>query len=466
MATIQFYLRVKTAPDVATTINFRYRKINLILATPYKIQPKNWDGENQVFFTEDIMCNDGTIRKSEYVKGARLKEVKENNERIEDFNRDLTSFKNKVEGFIGDLKDKNEEEQRKLIKEYVHKNYFAHRIKKGQANKNSIPNGFSSLIDFYIEKRSIEDKTEGGRNRKPLAINTIKKYRTLQSILNKYNKNLKATDINNMWRLDFVDYLNKQKYSENTQVKYIKDIKMLCLFANDEHNINKQVLGWKINANPTNVSEYLTFSFSQLEDLRTAIMPSERLNNARDWLLISCYTSVRVSELLTMKVEDIEQHGEDYFITVYEKKNGKPKVIFLLPQVVEILNKRNGQFPKKISDQRYNDYIKEVCEQAKMTDEITHGIMEGKRKVIKKLPFFNFVTSHSGRATFVTLFKDRLPSEILQMQTNHQSTEMLERYDKTEEKLQLLKRGKAFAQAYKESGDYKHVKLEMFNILN
>ncbi|MBK6836268.1 MAG: hypothetical protein IPG89_19210 [Bacteroidetes bacterium] len=33
----------------------------------------------------------------------------------------------------------------------------------------------------------------------------------------------------------------------------------------------------------------------------------------------------------------------------------------LSKRVIAILEKRSGEFPRQISDQRYNEYIKEVC---------------------------------------------------------------------------------------------------------
>ena len=39
-------------------------------------------------------------------------------------------------------------------------------------------------------------------------------------------------------------------------------------------------------------------------------------------------------------------------------------------KVIEILNKRKGKFPNAISDQKYNDYIKEVCKLAELNELI------------------------------------------------------------------------------------------------
>lgn len=344
----------------------------------------------------------------------------------------------------------NSEDLKDAIKNYLSEKYFANR-KKTEKKKSIVPESMEELISFYIDQRSIGDVTKGT---KPLAANTVKKYQTLQKVLSGYNKKLLVTDINDIWRNNFVKHLNEKHYSENTQVKFIKDIKMFCIYANKEHNVSKQVLGWEINSRPKNVSEYVTFSFADLDKLESCEMPTDSLNNVKDWFLISCFTSVRVSELLTMNTENIITSDQDYFVKVYEKKNVSEKIVYLMPKVVEILNKRNGNFPKRITDQKYNEYLKKVFELAGFNQIITHGKLEktlhGTRKIIKEGPMWEFVTSHSGRATYVTLFSDKLPSEILQIQTNHHSKEMLDRYDKTEEQEKMLKRAKLVASAHKD----------------
>lgn len=183
-------------------------------------------------------------------------------------------------------------------------------------------------------------------------------------------------------------------------------------------------------------------------------MPTDYLDNARDWLLISCYTSVRVSELFTFDIDNIITDGNEKYIKVTEKKNanttGGKKIIYLMPQVLKIMDKRNGQFPRKISDQRYNEYIKKVCEIAGFDELTDGGIMIDGRKVKNKYPFHKLVTSHTGRKTYVTLFSQYIPTEILQIQTNHHSKEMVEHYNKTDEETQMLQRARLVAQAHNE----------------
>lgn len=234
---------------------------------------------------------------------------------------------------------------------------------------------------------------------------------------------------------------------------------MLCKFAETDYNISKEVLNWEINSNIENVAEYVSFSFQQLKKLRETIMPTDYLDNARDWMLILCYTSVRISELKDFIDGKVIDDNGNKFLRVVEKKNinakeGGIKYVYLMPEVIEIMNKRNGCFPRKISQQRLNEFIKKACRIAGLT-EIAEGgktvVKNGiKRKIKVKEEFCNLVSSHSGRATYVTLYSKYLPSEIIQIQTNHHSKEMVEQYNKTDLEDLLFQRAKLVAQAHQD----------------
>lgn len=439
MASLKFFLR-------GEKVYFRFRpnrNLDIAIATPYSISPNSWDDADQCW------------NLNEFVKGAKSIETKKMNSQIETFNNNIAAFRSDVSKFIDDNQNKEAPELKRILKEYILRNYFAHKVNnEPKKRKNSKPEDMNGLIDFYIEFRSVGDETKGT---KPLADNTVKKYRTLQKVLLEYDKNLKVTEINDLFRNQFVKHLTKLKYSVNTQVKYIKDIKMLCVFANSDHNVSKQVLNWEIKSNPENVAEYVTFTFEDLKKLKETEMPTDSMDNVRDFLLISCYTSVRISELLTFSSENIV---DKIFLKVYEKKNrntkgGGLKYVYLMPEVLEILKKRNGEFPRKISEQRYNEYIKKVCRIAGLTRVVEGGKIVVENKIKRKIKtteeFCELVTSHSGRATYVTLFSQYLPSEVIQMQTNHSSVQMVEHYNKTDAEELALQRAKVVAQAYKEA---------------
>ena len=98
---------------------------------------------------------------------------------------------------------------------------------------------------------------------------------------------------------------------------------------------------------------------------------------------------------------------------------------------MEILNKRNGLFPYAISDQKYNDYIKLVCELAELNhlekgSKIKETAPESGiyRKKTEMYPKWELITSHIGRRSFATNFYGKIPTSYLIYVTGH-STEVM-----------------------------------------
>jgi len=99
------------------------------------------------------------------------------------------------------------------------------------------------------------------------------------------------------------------------------------------------------------------------------------------------------------------------------------------------LNKRNGNFPETISDQRYNDYIKDVCEIAEINQMVKGSKLievtpeSGKfRKVSKMYKKYELVTSHIGRRSFATNFYGTIPTTYLINVTGHSTEAMFLNY--------------------------------------
>ena len=57
----------------------------------------------------------------------------------------------------------------------------------------------------------------------------------------------------------------------------------------------------------------------------------------------------------------------------------------------------------KVSNQKFNKYIKEVCRVAGFTDEVTKTTYIGNKKIETIEPFYKRVGSHTARRTFITL---------------------------------------------------------------
>ena len=121
--------------------------------------------------------------------------------------------------------------------------------------------------------------------------------------------------------------------------------------------------------------------------------------------------------------------------------------VALHPKVIEILDKRNGNFPKVISDPKYNLYIKQVCRIAKITEKIkgskltdlnnedktekkTKNKDEVKqyRKEVGMYKKCELITSHVGRRSFCTNFYGTIPTTYLMNVSGHSTEQMFLTY--------------------------------------
>ena len=447
MAKINFFLKGTKEPK---KVYYRYRPskdFDLNGATPFEIDSQHWDKNNQCW------------NEMEIVKGAKLAEVKMKNKEIDTFNNNIAQFSINLSDHISKKTHLKSGELKESIREFVQQNYFGYKIKE-EKSKKIIPESIVKLIDYYLQIRSTSDPTQG---LEALTKNTKDSYISLKNKLIEYDKYLKVTEIDNNFRAKFVNWLNNEKKcSASYQSKFLKQIKGLCKFAESEYEIKKEVFNWKIINEPDTVGENISFTNKQIKILEELdLSENEKLDNARDWLVISCYCALRVSDLLELNANNIEydKDTEDYFYSFTEIKTKKEHSIWLFPTVVKILEKRKGKFPKKISSQKYNEYIKEVCKKANFTNKIEGAkrikvVIDNKseqRLVKGEYPFYELVTSHIGRRTFATVFQN-MGAGILRKQTGHSSDKFIKAYITTSKKELRKKDSAEFAKAVKKSG--------------
>ena len=179
-------------------------------------------------------------------------------------------------------------------------------------------------------------------------------------------------------------------------------------------------------------AEKIYLTIDELEEIERKEFENDYLDNARDWLIISCNTGQRVSDFLRFTTEMIRIENGKRFLEFTQKKTGKLMTVPVNKKVLQILEKREGNFPRQISDQRYNDYIKEVCKLTGLNSKIQGGkqieTINGIRKVSGVYPKYELVTSHIGRRSFATNFYGKIPTTYLIYITGHSSEAMFLNY--------------------------------------
>ena len=152
-------------------------------------------------------------------------------------------------------------------------------------------------------------------------------------------------------------------------------------------------------------TEVVFLSPEELAQLEQHEFTQARLQLIKDLFVFSCYTGLPYRELMNLKQSNIIKGFDDnLWIKMKRQKTSKELSVPLLPKALEILNMYSNEglvFPR-ISNQRYNSYLKEIA------------VLVG---IDKRL------TTHMARRTFastVLLFND-VPMEIVSELLGHSS---------------------------------------------
>lgn len=397
------------------TINFLYRsnkdKANLNLRLLYRKNGIDYviGGISKIEVSKDYW--------SKYHNSKRISDIDTKNLQTE-INNKLSTLENYIlNQFENTIEDTNKDWLKRIINEYYN-----------PTPVETIPNELINYFEYFKDHKKSE-----------ITVSTEKKYNTIKALLKKFetstNKKFLIKDVNENFKKAFEDFCNKNQYSHNTIARALRSIKTICKHA--QHNgieVSHQLDGLKAKYKKTD-NIYLSF-----EDLNTieVIEPSkltESLNNAKDWLIISCYTGQRVSDFMKFNKDQIRIEDGKHLLEFTQKKTNKNMTIPIHKKVLEILEKRNGHFPKPISDQKYNDYIKKVCEIAELNEIVKGGkktetAPESKiyRKEVKEFKKWELVTSHIGRRSFASNFYGTIPTTFLIYVTGHSTEKMFLNY--------------------------------------
>lgn len=295
----------------------------------------------------------------------------------------------------------------------------------------------SELLNDAIQH--IIDTSETRKNAKGdigLSKSRVNAYRSLQRIINEYqtHKTFKVKDVNIRFANELLKYLIKEKdYSRSYALKKIADLKTVCYDAEiNGIEINPQFK--KIESAKVKNENIIYLSPKELEKIKEIPLDNEALTNARKWLLLGCNIGQRGGDLLSLTENNfVTRNGYDV-IELTQQKTSKNITIPVLPTTKEILE--NG-LPYKISIQKLNDYIKEVCRLAELDKLIEGGIVEVtekgkgnklKRKVYGKFPKWKLITSHVCRRSFATNLYGELPTNLIMQITGHSTEKMFLNY--------------------------------------
>ena len=393
MATLKYFTKGSKNP---TTIYLRFthgRKIQLKRSTSLLIDPKYWNELK------------GSVK--------QISEFKDKKNLQNDFNDLKAVILNSFNDHYTNGGIINSEWLNQIIKQHFQ-----------QDNKTDL-NYLLEYAEHYKENLNSKVLATGITG---VTSNTLKRYETIINKITAFETYQKKRYTFEMVDLkfyaDFKNYLLKvERLNFNTTGRYINYIKTLCIGAKKYGiKINPAVLSDEFRATKEKVS-FITLLETEINNIFLHdFKETPYLDNARNWLIIGVWTGARVSDLMNFTNDNIHNG----FIEYTAKKTNQKIILPLHPQVKEILDNLNGQFPRKISHPKFNDYIKVVCKEVGI-NETVKGSKQTKikkgvwRKLKGEYPKHELVSTHICRRSFATNHYGKLPTPVLMAITGHQS---------------------------------------------
>ena len=413
MATVNFILRTKKNP---ANIYLRFtnsRHCNITTQTGIFVNPIHWDTKNQKIRNVIEVRNRDELN-------SRLAKLKIH--LIDEFN---LSFIN------GKVIDKD------WLDDTIAKSFSRpkHEVKKVNLNHNVYLTDFAT---WWLEEKAPKWKVKAG---KYLDEKTKKHYKILNDIIIRFEakKKIRLKDIDNEKLTEFSEFLTAEKYAEVTAKRMIGRFKFFCTRAKE--------LGLEVNENYMQTvfvakdEEEYKHPYLDVDEINKVfkldLSHDDTLENVRDNFIIGLWTGLRVSDFLTrLKIEDLNEG----YIKIKTMKTGTWVTLPVHKQVQQILNKRGGFFPSKISEPKFNKHIKTICMLVDIDEEMVGGVTEVdpktkiKRKKVDVYKKHELVTSHICRRSFATNHLGKISNAELCKLGGWATEEMLMHYDKSTSK--------------------------------
>jgi len=268
-----------------------------------------------------------------------------------------------------------------------------------------------NLMDDQIGNLHLKKAKDGSMGLKK---NTVKGYKDFRRVLEDYetyiDSNVKINEFGKEEFDGFVKWLSEDKnYAKGEIGRKIKRLKGLLKYGAGKglklgislEAIDKEY-SYKTKKYINVISEDEFFKILNLKGL------PPYLENVRRWLLIGLNIGQRISDLQKIIKQDIRYDSDGIaLIDVVQVKGEEPVTIpVILNPLIDILKHK---FPYPISDQKFNDYMKEVCKRAGI-DQIVKGYKMNPttmRKELVEAPKYQLLASHDMRRSFATYHFDK-----------------------------------------------------------
>ena len=282
---------------------------------------------------------------------------------------------------------------------------------------------------------------------------TLAKMRSFQNSLEEYNSSLTFADFNESGIDGYINHLRKQGHEETSIQKRYSNLKWFLAWAIRKGYCSETAIqtyrpkfkvlakpvifltrpellklyNYEIPANQTKV----TLTDSKGREYEKTIEEAGGLAKARDLFCFCAFTSLRYSDMAALKRTDIT--GDSIIVTT-QKTNDRLEIPLnkysraILDKYAGLNDPRGLALPV-ISNQKMNDYLKDLCELCDFREAVSKVYYKGGQRIEETREKWELVGTHAARRTFICYALTKgIPPQIVMKWTGHSDYKAMKPY--------------------------------------
>ena len=293
------------------------------------------------------------------------------------------------------------------------------------ADTSNVPSNFYEVFDDFV-------RVCGRQN--DWTHSTFEKFAAVKNHLKNFRSELS---------FDFFDEEGLTKY-----VQYLREVReMRNSTIGKQLSFLKWFLRWSFKQGMHSNNAYDTFkpklkdtqkkiiflTWEELNRLREFKIPptKQALERVRDVFLFQCFTGLRYSDVFNLRRSDIK--GDHIEVTTV--KTSDSLIIELNDHSRAILEKykdvefENDKALPVITNQKMNDYLKELAELAEINEPVRQTYYKGNERIDEVTPKYALLGTHAGRRTFIcNALALGIPPQVVMKWTGHSDYKAMKPY--------------------------------------
>lgn len=293
---------------------------------------------------------------------------------------------------------------------------------------------FFKIFDLFV-------RTESEKNQ--WAVRTVQKFKTLRNHLVNFDPHLSLYTITESKLQDYSNHLIKKGFRNSSMAKSLEHFCWFLRWAVNKgyYSGNAHItFRPKIKGIDGNSKEIIYLTEDEIKKLQSHEFASGQtyLERVRDVFLFCCFTGLRYSDVAKLTREDVKNG----YIEIVTQKTVDGLRIELNKHSRAILEKYGDEkFPgglalPVISNQKMNDYLKELGQICEISEPQKVVYYQGNRRHEDVFPKWALLTTHVGRRTFVvSALRLGIPAEVIIRWTGHSDFKAMKPYVKIVDEL-------------------------------